>query len=105
MDLGRAWRRLELAVREVRARSGWVDHAVAASAHYSRVNGNGQAGAVTYFAFLAFFPTMALAFFVVGMVANIFPDAQETLVTVINRMFAGMIGDGEGQVSLEVFQD
>ena len=39
--------------------SGW-------SEHYGDVKGSLQAGAVTYFAFLSFFPILALAFFVVG---------------------------------------
>ena len=36
---------------------------------------------MTYFAFLSFFPILALAFFVVGSVAAVFPDAQDNLVT------------------------
>ena len=56
--------------------------------HYGTVKGQ-QAGAVTYFAFLSFFPILALAFFVVGQVAQVYPDAQEDLVTAIDTVPAG----------------
>ena len=35
---------------------------------------------MTYFAFLSFFPILALAFFVVGYIAQVYPDAQNNLV-------------------------
>ena len=54
------------AVVDARARWPVVDHAVRAWEHYTRVGGSGLAGAVTYYAFLSFFPILALAFFVVG---------------------------------------
>ena len=49
-----------------RARERWplLDHGVRTQQHYGRVNGSGLAGSVTYFAFLSFFPILALAFFV-----------------------------------------
>ena len=49
--------------------SGW-------SQHYGDVKGGLQAGAVTYFAFLSFFPILALAFFVVGLLSQVYPDAR-----------------------------
>ena len=60
--------------------------------HYGRVNAGSQAGAVTYFAFLSFFPILALAFFVVGYIARYFPDAQSNLVDGIEQVLPGMIG-------------
>ena len=47
--------------------------------HYGEVRASQQAGAVTYFAFLSFFPILALAFFVVGQIAKVYPDAQDDL--------------------------
>ena len=44
--------------------------------HYGAVNGNAQAGAVTYFGFLSFFPILALGFFVIGLVAQLYPDIK-----------------------------
>ncbi len=69
--------------------------------HYGRVNAGSQAGAVTYFAFLSFFPILALAFFVVGYIARYFPDAQSNLVDGIEQVLPGMIGPDEGQISLQ----
>jgi len=105
MNLGGAWRQFELLVRRARDRFGWLDHTMAMLGHYGRVDGNGQAGAVTYFAFLAFFPILVLAFFFVGLIANVFPDAQDDLKDVVNSLFEGLVGEGEGQVSLRVFQE
>ena len=42
------------------------------------MKGSQQAGAVTYFAFLSFFPILALAFFVVGCISQVYPDARRT---------------------------
>ena len=69
--------------------------------HYGEVKASQQAGAVTYFGFLSVFPMLALAFFVVGYVAKVFPDAQDTLVDAIESMFPGMIGDGRGPAPAE----
>lgn len=105
MDIGRARRRFELFVKRARDRWGLLDHTMAMLGHYGRVNGGGQSGAVTYFAFLAFFPIMALAFFLVGLIASVYPEAKENLTDVINNLFKGLVGPGDGQVSLKVFQD
>jgi membrane protein len=88
------------------ARRRWpvLDHAVRTQQHYSRVNAGSQAGAVTYFAFLSFFPILALAFFVVGYVTRYFPNAQSNLVDGIEQVFPGMIGTGEGQIELSTIQ-
>ena len=82
-----------------------LDHAVRMQQHYGRVNAGSQAGAVTYFAFLSFFPILALAFFVVGYVARYFPDAQSNLVDGIEQVFPGMIGTGDGQIKLSAIQN
>ena len=42
----------------------WSTTLVRMQEHYGQVNGAAQAGAVTYYAFLSFFPILALAFFV-----------------------------------------
>jgi membrane protein len=92
-------------VDEVRERGPFIDHILRMLKHYSNVRGSLQAGAVTYFAFLSFFPILALAFFVVGYVANVVPDAQDALETAISEMLPGLIGDKEGQISLSTFQE
>jgi membrane protein len=92
------------AVGRARERHPVLDHVVRTVQHYGKVKGNVQAGAVTFFGFLSFFPILALAFFVIGWIAKVYPDAQEQLVKAIGTVLPGMIGDGEGQISLTVFQ-
>ena len=77
-------------VSEVRARRPFVDHVVRMVQHYGAVKGNLQAGAVTYFGFLSFFPILALAFFVVGYVSKVYPKAQDTLETALTGLFSGI---------------
>ena len=77
-------------VSDVRARRPFVDHVVRMVQHYGAVKGNLQAGAVTYFGFLSFFPILALAFFVVGYVSKVFPKAQDVLVTALEGLFSGI---------------
>jgi membrane protein len=76
-----------------RARSPLVDHLVRMQAHYATVNGSAQAGAVTYFAFLSFFPILALAFFVVGYIARVDSSAQDNLVTAIQGVLPGIVSN------------
>ena len=56
-----------------------LDHVVRMQEHYGETKASQQAGAVTYFGFLSVFPVLALAFFVVGYVAKVYPDAQDNL--------------------------
>ncbi|MEQ6903366.1 YhjD/YihY/BrkB family envelope integrity protein [Nocardioides sp. YIM 152588] len=78
-----------------------LDHVIRTVQHYGAVKGNLQAGGITYFGFISFFPILALAFAVVGYVARWFPDAEDNLVTALNSIFPGLIGTGEGQISLD----
>lgn len=96
--------RVSARIAAARARSHVVDHAFRMQAHYTGIGGAIQAGGVTYYAFLSFFPIMALAFFLVGYLARVYPDAQKDLTQAINHLFPGMVGQGEGQVSIQDFQ-
>lgn len=87
-------------VAEVRRRRPFIDHVVRMQEHYSGVNGGQQAGAVTYFAFLSFFPILALAFFVIGWVARIYPQARQDLVNALDAVMPDLIGHRPGQVRL-----
>ena len=64
----------------LRERRPFVDHLARMVQHYGTVNGNGLAAAVTYFAFLSFFPILALAFAIFGQVAKVYSGAEDTLV-------------------------
>ena len=79
------------ALAGARSRSPLADHLVRMQSHYGKVNGSAQAGAVTYFAFLSFFPILALAFFVVGYIAKVYASARADLVTAITDVLPGII--------------
>src|SRR5947208_13871531 len=72
--------------------------------HDGETKAGQQAGAVTYFGFLSVFPVLALGFFVVGYVAKVYPDAQNTLVDAIKSMFPGLIGSGKGKLNIDEIQ-
>ena len=83
-------------VADVRERRPLVDHLVRALEHYGQVNGSALAAAVTYFAFLSFFPILALAFAVIGLVSRAYPNADDDLVTAINDILPGIVGGQDG---------
>ena len=89
----------------LRERHGWLDHTVRMVQHYGAVNGNAQAGAVTFFGFLAVFPILALAFFVVGQLAKVDPSLKPQMIHEINGLLPGVMGTGKGQVRLSTFED
>ena len=96
--------RASAAVERLRARSPLADHAVRTVAHYLRVNGNAQAGAVTYFGFLSFFPLLALGFFAVGLVAHVYPQVDGTLARALQSILPGVVGNGPGEIPLRTFE-
>jgi membrane protein len=87
-------------VDAVRRRSALLDHAVRTQEHYVAVKAGQQAGAVTYFAFLSFFPVLALAFFVVGLVARVYDNARDTLAEALDALMPGLLGTDQGQATL-----
>jgi membrane protein len=96
-------KRVKALLGRARRRSPLVDHVVRMQAHYGRVNGSGLAGAVTYFAFLSFFPILALAFFVVGYIARVDSSAQDNLVRAIQQVLPGLVSSGQdvpGKISI-----
>jgi membrane protein len=91
---------LQERVAEVRQRRPLVDHVVRMQEHYGEVKAGQQAGAVTYFAFLSFFPILALAFFVVGLVAKVYDGAQGDLTDALNAVIPGLVGTSDNQVQI-----
>lgn len=89
----------------LRERHPHVDHVVRMQEHFSSCNAGQQAGAITYFAFLSFFPVLALAFFAVGVLSRVVDGADEALRAAITSLFPGIIGDGENQLELRDFRD
>jgi membrane protein len=87
-------------VTRLRRRRPLVDHAVRMQEHYGAVGASHQAGAITYFGFLSFFPIMGLSFFVVGWISAVYPGATGDLVEAIEKILPGLVGDGDGQISI-----
>ena len=88
----------------IRERRPLVDHLVRMVEHYGNVNGSALAAAVTYFAFLSFFPILALAFAVIGLVSRAYPNADDDLITAINGVLPGIVGGKDG-LDLATFQE
>ena len=89
----------------LRERHGWVDHVVRMQQHYGASHAGQQAGAITYFAFLSFFPVLALAFFTVWLLSSVLDGADDALRTAITSLFPEMIGPEEGQLQLRDFRN
>jgi membrane protein len=90
-------------IADARERRPLLDHLVRAVEHYGQVNGSALAAAVTYFAFLSFFPILALAFAIFGQVTKVYDDAEDTLVDAANSVLPGLIGGANG-VPLDTLQ-
>ena len=73
-------------IHEVREQRPLIDHVVRMVEHYGDVNGSALAAAVTYFAFLSFFPILALAFAIFGQVTKVYKNAQDTLLDAANSV-------------------
>lgn len=98
--------RVKQTAADVQRRAPWVEHAITTLQHYGRVEGSVLAGGVTYFAFLSFFPVLALAFAAVGVVADVFPAARDSLTTALVDAFPGIIAencDSSGCIELSTF--
>jgi len=87
-----------------RERRPLLDHLVLTVEHYTATQGPANAGNITYFGFLAFFPLLAIGFATVGIVSRVYPDAQDALITALGDVFPGIIGEGDGQISVSTFE-
>ena len=73
-------------IRDARERRPLLDHLVRTVQHFGEVNGSALAAAFTYFAFLSFFPVVALGFVVVGALSAVFPNADDALTTALESL-------------------
>jgi membrane protein len=96
--------RLTGRLHRMRERRPALDHVLRTVSHYGSVGGNAQAGAVTFFGFLSFFPILALAFFVVGIAAHIYPDLRGDVHRTINELLPGVIGPDKGEIPMRTFE-
>jgi membrane protein len=88
-------------ISAIRERRPFIDHLVRMQEHYGSVKAGQQAGAVTYFAFLSFFPILALAFFVVGWIAKVYPQARKDLTSALNGVMPDLVGNHAGQIQIK----
>jgi membrane protein len=87
-------------LRAARARYPTLDHAARAYRRHGEVRGGQVAGAVTYFAFLSFFPLLALAYAAVGYISVWFPDAEQAITDTVHDAFPSLIGSGPGKIDI-----
>ncbi|ADG87396.1 trehalose-binding protein [Thermobispora bispora] len=73
-----------------RLRYRWLDHLVRTHQRYRHCSGDRLAGAFTYFAFLSFFPLIALAFSVFGYFAAARPEILTILTKAIYAQLPGL---------------
>lgn len=93
-----------------RTRMPLVEHLIAMVQHYGRVDGSVLAGGVTYFAFLSFFPLLALGFAAVGFVSGIVPAVRGQLSDALVQAFPGIVQnscaeDQPGCIALSTFEN
>lgn len=74
----------------LRRRRPWFDHVVRSYERYADRRGDQLAASVTYFAFLSFFPLLALAFSVLGYVAAFDLDARASMEEAIDSLLPGI---------------
>lgn len=67
---------------------------------FNEAKGSVWAAAITYAGFLAFFPILALSLTAASHAARIYPGAEDVVLDSINLFIPGVVGDGDGQISL-----
>lgn len=87
-------------LRRARARWPLLDQVIRAYTYYGEVLGDQLAAGIAYFAFLSFFPLVALAYAAVGYLVEYVPDASATVTDALREFLPGMIGDGSGQIDV-----
>jgi inner membrane protein YhjD len=80
------------ALRRSRERSRGFDHLVRAFERYQERRGDRLAAALTSYAFLSFFPLMALAYALLGYLVGVSDEARDYFVRAINSQLPGLAG-------------
>lgn len=97
--------RLREGVRRRRGQWAWFDHLVRANDRNTEVYGSRLAGGITYFAFLSFFPLLAVSFAALGFIVEFYPDAQTSVETWLGENLPGIVGTDEGQIDVGQIAD
>jgi membrane protein len=77
-------------VADWRVRRRWIDHLIRTVQRYQSTAGDRLAGALTYFAFLSFFPLIALSFAVLGYVLVADQELEKALQKAIVERLPGV---------------
>ncbi|MBA3410627.1 MAG: YihY/virulence factor BrkB family protein [Geodermatophilaceae bacterium] len=77
----------------LRERHGWLDHVIRAATLYVERNADVLAGSITYFGFLALFPSLLLAASVFGFVLAGRPELLDDVIAQIVDYIPGSAGD------------
>ncbi|MFB4305840.1 YihY/virulence factor BrkB family protein [Actinomadura sp. GTD37] len=79
-------------LRGARERSRWFDHQARAFERYQERRGDRLAAALTCYAFLSFFPLLALAYSLLGYLVGVSAQARDYFVRAINSQLPGLAG-------------
>ena len=79
-----------------RERYEWFDHLARAGGRYRGLYGDRVAAGLTYYAFLSFFPLVAVAFSIVGYLVDIDPDIRAQVTSALTDNFGGLVGGKNG---------
>jgi len=79
-------------LRGARERWRWFDHQVRAFERYQERRGDRLAAALTCYAFLSFFPLLALAYSLLGYLVGVSAQARDYFVRAINSQLPGLAG-------------
>jgi len=83
---------IERRIRAVRAGSPAFDHLARAYRRYHDQRGDRHAAAITYYGFLAFFPLLAVAYALLGLVVRFMPAARDGVADFLRDAFPGLVG-------------
>ncbi|WP_433474566.1 YihY/virulence factor BrkB family protein [Spirillospora sp. CA-142024] len=79
-------------LRRSRRRSRWLDHQARAFERYRERRGDRLAAALTCYAFLSFFPLLALAYALLGYLVGLSDEARDYFVRAIGSQLPGLAG-------------
>ncbi|WP_241661033.1 YihY/virulence factor BrkB family protein [Thermomonospora catenispora] len=90
-DRARAgWNGLRETLEERRRRRPWLDHLIRALHRYREQRGDRLAAAITFYAFLSFFPLVTLAYSMLGYAVGVSDEARAYLVRAIGDLLPGI---------------
>ena len=80
-------------LRDARDRHPWLAHQIRALRRYQDRRGDRLAAALTCYAFLSFFPLLALGYALLGYLVGVSAQAREHFVRAIDSLLPGLAGD------------